>query len=696
MALRPYAAQRSRDRRTDKALTGARPTEAGALALPARWVLGLFVGALAIRLAVIAQLHGTVLFQVLLGDGRQYDVWARQIAGGQWMGSEVFYQTPLYPYALAVLYSIAGHHLLLVRLVQVTLGAGSCALVAVAGARFFAPRAGLAAGFLLAVCGPAVFFDVVVQKSSTDLFLASVLLALLGLFLRKPGWGWLTAAGVTTALFMINRENARVFYPVIVVWLLAGPWTEALVGRVRWVAVFTAAMAATLLPVGLRNYHVGGEFLVSTSQLGPNFYMGNHAGASGIYEPLVEGRGDVEFERADAERLARAATGRALTPSEVSDFWFRRGLTFVREQPIAWLELMAKKAAMTMAAAEVADSESIEGYAEYSSVLRVAARVNFGVLLPLAVLGVWMTRRDWRRLFVLYLGFAAMAAAVAAFYVMARYRYPLVPIAALFAGSALAQLPRLGAGTAGQTRWVVGAMLAAIVAVCSNGFLRETNDATDSNVGVELTRAGRSAEAIPWLERAVAAVPEYAPGHYNLGVTLNEIGDKARALDQFRAAVTIKPDYFEAQAALALALAESGHADEALSHFEAAVRLNPDSPEARCNLGQALVEAGQWPRAVDEFTQALARRPDYAKAHGGLGAALLGSGKTKDAIAHFERATTLAPRMFELQFGLGQAYARDGRISDAIGSFEKARSLAESSGRMDVAAQIQDVIRRLR
>jgi hypothetical protein len=53
--------------------------------------------ALIIRLIYIFELRPTPLVTVLIGDGKQYDAWAQQIAGGQWIGTEVFYQTPLYP-----------------------------------------------------------------------------------------------------------------------------------------------------------------------------------------------------------------------------------------------------------------------------------------------------------------------------------------------------------------------------------------------------------------------------------------------------------------------------------------------------------------------------------------------------------------------------------------------------------------------
>ena len=81
-----------------------------------------------------------------------------------------------------------------------------------------------------------------------------------------------------------------------------------------------------LLPVAVRNYTVGGEFHLTTSQFGPNFYIGNHAGARGLYEPLVAGRGNAEAEREDATRLAEAASGRSLSPEEVSAYWSSQGV----------------------------------------------------------------------------------------------------------------------------------------------------------------------------------------------------------------------------------------------------------------------------------------------------------------------------------------------------------------------------------
>ena len=76
---------------------------------------------------------------------------------------------------------------------------------------------------------------------------------------------------------------------------------------------------------------------LTTSQFGPNFYIGNNAGADGTYAALRFGRGSPEFERLDATELAERAAGRTLTPAEVSRYWTGRAIGFITSQPGAWL-----------------------------------------------------------------------------------------------------------------------------------------------------------------------------------------------------------------------------------------------------------------------------------------------------------------------------------------------------------------------
>ncbi len=150
------------------------------------FALAIFAAALLVRLVHIWQMRRSPFFSLLMGDSRGYDEWARQIAGGEWIGRDVFYQAPLYPYVLGVIYAVAGRHLLLVRIIQAVIGSASCALLALAAARLFGAGnpergrwTGIAAGLMLALYAPAIFFDGLLQKSVLDVFFICLALYLI-------------------------------------------------------------------------------------------------------------------------------------------------------------------------------------------------------------------------------------------------------------------------------------------------------------------------------------------------------------------------------------------------------------------------------------------------------------------------------------------------------------------------------------
>ena len=183
------------------------------------------------------EIDGAEVGRVLVGDAVAYDAWARAIAGGDWFGHEVFYQAPLYPYFLAVVYAVAGPSLLVVRLVQAALGGASCVLLAAAGRRFFSRGLGFAAGLVLAFYGPAVFFTGLVHKMALDLFFTTALLYALARAAEDARPRWSALAGVALGCLALTRENALAWLPVLVVWLA---WQRARIAglpRRRFAAV---------------------------------------------------------------------------------------------------------------------------------------------------------------------------------------------------------------------------------------------------------------------------------------------------------------------------------------------------------------------------------------------------------------------------------------------------------------------------
>ncbi len=623
-----------------------------------------FLLALLARALYLWELWDTPLFAVLLGDGRQYHAWAVEIAGGDWIGREVFYQAPLYPYFLAAVSTVFGSGAEALRIVQAVLGAASCVLVAHAGRRFFSDRAGLAAGVLLALYPPALFFDGLVQKASLGLFLLSSLLALLGELPRRSGRLWPVAAGAVLGLLALTRENALILVPVLVAWLSLEPRQRTRRERGLRAALFVAGLALLLVPVGLRNLAVGGRFLVTTAQLGPNFYIGNNPAANGRYRPLVLGRQDARVERRDATELAEANLGLALDPGEVSRYWLREALSYVASDPGGWTALLLKKAFLVVHKREVVDTEAIEVYREESRLLDVlSALLHFGVLGPLALFGVWASRGEARRLWVLYAVAAAVAASLVAFYVVARYRFQLVPVAVLFAGAGLVELARAWPA---RKALVPGLAILAGAAVIQNWPVPEEvipRATTWYNLGVNLFEAGRREEARQYLEKTVAAVPDLAAGHFELGRLLEAEGQSEAAARSYQQATTLDSTHVEARYRLGFLCMQAGRLDEAARLLREVLAQEPRRAMAHNLLGNVLASQGRLDEAVSTYEAALRIDSGLADAHFKLGLILSDAGRYQEARRHLAATLRLAP-------GFAEAERRLAAIDETLGKEE--------------------------
>lgn len=625
--------------------------------LPLAHAALIFAVAILVRLWHVFQLRGTPYAEMLLGDARGYDAWARRIAGGDWVGTEVFYQAPLYPYVLGALYAVLGPSPDLVRVVQSALGAASAVLVGVAAARFVSARTGLTAGLVLALYAPAIFFDGLLQKSSLDVFFVSASLALLARLSADATSGrtlWL-ALGATAGALALTRENALVVVPILAAWAWWGaPLAPA--RRVHALGAFAAGVALLLVPVAARNYAVSGGVYLTTAQFGPNFYIGNHAGADGSYQALRFGRGSPEYERVDATELAERASGRTLTPGEVSAYWRDRAFADITAAPGRWLALLVRKAALLVNADEAIDTESQESYAEWSWPLRLLGPVtHFGVLVPLAVLGVWVTWGARRRLWVLYAMTGAVAVTTIAFYVFARYRYPLAPVLILFASAALtAGRDWLTKAPRGRAALAVGTAVSLAV-VCQWPLLSASRSRaiTATNLGTAFYERGQHAAAVTHFQRALEVQPDYVPAFNNLGVALRAAGRTDDAIRAYRQGLSLRDDYPDLHYNLANALLAVNRPDEAAEHLRKAASGEPDSAGTHNNLGLALAEKGQLAEAAIEFAAAVALDPASAKAHRNLGNVLGGLGRHDEAERHLRQATTLDPADADAHYDLG-------------------------------------------
>ncbi|MGZ9253807.1 MAG: tetratricopeptide repeat protein [Candidatus Binatia bacterium] len=644
----------------------------------ALWFSTIFAIALLLRFVHLWQIEAMPLFYNLAGDGRTYDEWAQRIAAGDWLGSGVFYQAPLYPYFLAVWQFAFGHNLWLIRFLQILLGALSCASLFLVGDKLFSRSAGIAAGLVLAIYAPAIFFDALIEKSILDLTLLCLMLCLLvGVGRIHYLMRWL-GVGALLGLLGLSRENALILAPLVAIWIFVELPREAPALRARWLGCFLAGLLLILVPVGIRNLIVGGEFKLTTSQLGPNFFIGNNPVADGTYGSVRQLIKEVQLEGPDAKRLAERASGRSLTPGEVSSYWLRQSLAFIEAQPGQWLSLLARKWLLVWHAREIEDSDDFYIYREFSTPLALLAWLaHFGVLAPLAAAGMFFTWREWRRLWLLHAMILALAGSVALFFVFGRYRYPLVPLLALFAGVAIVEFVRLLrqknwsqaikasivlAITAGLVNWPLGGpsgpgaagynnlanayskqgkVDAAIGAALRALEIQPDYGVAHYNLGNLYMQQGRFDLARRHFEDSLRLLPNYAEAHSNYGQLLAEGGDLATGMEHFQRAIRLDPSVARAQLNFGVALAKNGRMDEAVAPLQRAAALSPEAPEPIYYLGSVYAAQNRYAEAEAAFTQALQRRGDFAPAHQSLAQLFALQGKQARAMQHHQEAVRL-------------------------------------------------------
>jgi protein O-mannosyl-transferase len=167
-----------------------------------------------------------------------------------------------------------------------------------------------------------------------------------------------------------------------------------------------------------------------------------------------------------------------------------------------------------------------------------------------------------------------------------------------------------------------------------------------NNLGVDLAREGRIAEATERFKEALRLKPNFAEAHFNLARAYESIPERRDdALAEYREALRLQPRYTDAHFNLGNLLANGGRLPEAIPHFQKAVELRPAFAEAQFNLGNALAETGRLAEALSAFEAAVRQRPEFWQARFHLGMALADTpGRRAEALKQLEEVVRLNPQ----------------------------------------------------
>lgn len=593
-------------------------------------------------------------YAVQIADCQFYDRWAEAIAGGEGSPPQAFYQPPLYPYLLGALYRVldaAGlheHHYLAVYVLQLLLGVASLYLVFSIGRRMFDPAVGLVAVLLALLHANLMFWEVKLLISALEIFLSLLGLRLL---LETTRSRYLLRAGVVVGLLVIARADKVPFAGLAALWIVATV-AGTLWQRLRAAALFSMPVVLLVGMCFARNLLVAHDPVPVSANGGINFYFGNHLGASGINMAPSDDFGSLEGQRDAAKRLAERAEARSLTDAEVSNYWFGVGWNYIQTRTHDWLDLMRRKAMLSVGDLEADIGWMAEAEAFYSPVLRWLP-LPYGVLLGLGVAGFLLCATGRRGPWLLLSFILTSYLVLLLFFMGSRFRLSAVPCLCVLGA----------AGLVAGVRCLRGGRWLRVVAV----FLVAS--------GIALyARHARDTVTLPGTTRPMKDLL-YGNNTQLIGQAHAELGQALRARDAFQRVLAHDPDAFKAWFSLGrIAQHRLGFLTgpdnrerraalraEALEAFRAAVRLLPSLAEGHFRLGEVLREAEppDLPGALAAFAEAVRREPgnvDYQLARIELQFRAGDKLAARQALAELERASSGHPRVAEMKkrlFGSG-------------------------------------------
>jgi 4-amino-4-deoxy-L-arabinose transferase-like glycosyltransferase len=506
-----------------------------------------FAAALLVRLAFLAEIlpHPYLdINQVRGTDMEGYLRWGWRIAQGNWLGvgEGPFYQGPAFPYLLGLTFALFGFTLLPALLLQAVLGSLVPVLIYWIGRRLFGGRVGLLAGLLAALSGMPVFFGVVLHSTTLEVFLVSGALLLLVVACEK-GRGWWAWAGAAAALAALARPNLLIVPPFVVLALfLRGGDRRA---AARAAGLFVLGFTLVIVPVTIRNVLVGGQFVV-VSSAGPETFR-----ITNSYDSAV-----LNFRYPTLPQMPVASWA----------FWKHQGA----------------KAALFWWGFEAPQNVNFYLVQGFSWVLSLPLVASWA-LIPLAAVGGWLVRRQWRDLLPVLLFGLGYYLSVVAFHIVGRFRLPLMPILAVLAAVALARgiegcrardWGRLLAGAA-----VALALMGAVYPWSAWGIPR-VFPVDHANYGYILANRGALAAGVAELAQAEAGLPGYPGLNYDMGRILMQLGQPREALARFERELGFDPRHAEAARRAGLAAKATGESSRAREHFQRYLLLAPAGPRA--------------------------------------------------------------------------------------------------------------------
>jgi Dolichyl-phosphate-mannose-protein mannosyltransferase len=362
--------------------------------------------------------------RILEGDllGRNtyhfYSKWMQELASQEtWYrwggGKEIFQQTPLYPYWLAVMRALSNSSIEFVIFIQLVLGALQPLVMFYLTRRVFDEFSGLVAAAMTAFYGPFIFTQgTLLRDWIPPLIEPLALLMLLKAQSSQQPRHW-CLAGVVFGLAVLTKETILLFFPFALMRIVV---TNRKTSGQAIAAVGFVGLGLCLVfsPLMIRNTLVGAPLLSISNRTAEGLIEGNAADGFplGLLHPP------------SMRAILEQSDGRTFAV-------IRETLKTYAENPQRFVELQLLKLRGIADPFEIPNNLNFLYELEISAILRLTLR--YSMIAPLAVVGFVWSLNIWRRHSLIGLFGLATLGSLMSTIILGRYRLIIVPVLIVYA-----------------------------------------------------------------------------------------------------------------------------------------------------------------------------------------------------------------------------------------------------------------------
>ncbi len=593
-----------------------------------------------IRIAYWVQFQSSDFGPILLVDAEGYHLKALKLLAKGWLGDSAFYQAPLYPYFLAVIYKTFGQNILVVQGIQIALSIATVWLIYKIGESLFNRKTAILSAGLCAIYGPFIFYSVLILKVTLSLFFSCLFILVLLESCESLKKAALFSGGILLGINIALRGNYLLLYPATILWILFAFPNIKTKQRIINLFIFTLGMTLCIFPMTLRNYVLSGDFVLTSYQAGANFYIGNNPDAQGNYTILGFVRANPEFEETDFRKRAETLEGHPLKPSEVSRFWLKKTLSFITEFPLKFIRLLATKSFLFFNNYEIPDNYDYQFLKTLIPSLNVGI-LSFGIVFLLAALGITLFLWTGPKFYLIYGFIITYAASVILFFVTSRYRIPIAPVLLPFSAMFILEGTKQIQNSSRKRLTFLGLFLFAISLVAFKPISLVDFSFSYKNMGLAYEKSEHFEKALDLYKQAEKIKPGDAKAIHHMGVIFSKTGNNQKAKEKFLKSLQQNPKLAEAHFSLGEIYEKNGHLEDAIASYQTGLKINPADHNSHFNLAELYRRIGLIDKAIKENTIAIRLKPNFTEAHFNLGGLYIIKKNYDKATYHYNHAERL-------------------------------------------------------